>query len=158
MKLSYHEKYQVVDKNMSDSNVGGRKNKNIRNHIFVLNSVINDIIQNKKKAIDIEILDYKQCFDSMWMEECINDLWEAGIQDDHLALIFKINEKVDVSVKTPFGLTDRKQIGRVIMQGEVYGPLCCSVQVDTFGKECIQQNKYLYQYKESVGIPPPLHG
>ena len=40
------------------------------------------------------------------------------------------------------------------MQGEVYGPLCCSVQVDTFGKECIQQRKYLYQYKEIVGIPP----
>ena len=94
MKLSYHEKYQVVDKNMSDSNVGGRKNKNIRNHLFLLNRVINDVIQNKKKEIDIEILDYKQCFDSMWMEECINDLWEAGVQDDHLTLIYKINEKV----------------------------------------------------------------
>ena len=132
----------------------GEEKKNIRNHIFVRNSVINDIIQKKKKAIDIEILDYKQCFDSMWMKECITDLWEAGKQDDHLALIFKINKKVDVSVKTPFGLTDRKQIGRVIMQGEVYRPLCCSVQVDRFEKECILKNKYLYQYKESVGIPP----
>ena len=44
MKLSYYEKYQVVDKNMSDSNVGGRKNKNIRNHLFVLNTVINYVI------------------------------------------------------------------------------------------------------------------
>ena len=90
----------------------------------------------------------------MWMEECVNDLWEAGIQDDHLALIYEINKKVNVSVKTPFGLTERKQIERVIMQGEVFGPLCCSVQVDTFGKECIQKNKFLYQYKETVGIPP----
>ena len=154
MKMSYHEKYKVVDSHMSDSNVGGRKQKNIRNHIFVLNSVMNDIIQNKKKSIDVEILDYRQCFDSMWMEECINDLWEAGIQDDHLALIYKINEEVDVAVKTPFGLTSRKQIGSIIMQGEVYGPLCCSVQVDSFGKYCIENEKFLYQYKESVGIPP----
>ena len=154
MKLSYQEKYQIVDKNMSDSNVGGRKNKSIRNHIFVLNSVINDVIQNKKQSIDVEILDYRQCFDSMWMEECVNDLWEAGIQDDHLALIYEVNKNVNVAVKTPFGLTDRQNINRVVMQGEVYGPLCCSVQVDTFGKECIRKNKYLYKYKETVGIPP----
>ena len=50
-------------------------------------------------------------------------------------------------------MTERKQIGRVVMQGEVFGPLCCSVQVDTFGKECIQKSKYLYLYKESVDIP-----
>jgi hypothetical protein len=56
----------VVDRNMSDSNLWGRNNKNIRNHIIVLNSVMNDVIQNKKKCIDAEILDYKQCFDSMW--------------------------------------------------------------------------------------------
>ena len=96
-KLSYQDKYQIVDKNMSDSNVGVRKNKNIRNHIFVLNSVINDVIQNKKQSIDVEILDYKQCFDSMWMEECVNDLWEAGIQDDHLALIYEVNKNVNVA-------------------------------------------------------------
>ena len=90
----------------------------------VLNSVINDVLQNKKKPIDIEILDNKQCFDSMWMEECLNDFWEAGIQDDHLALIYEINKNIDVAVKTPFGLTERKQVERVVMQGEVYGPLC----------------------------------
>ena len=92
MKLSYKDKYSIVDKNMSDSNVGGKKSKNIRNHIFVLNSVINVVIQNMKQSIDIEILDYKQCFDSMWMEECVNDLWEAGIQDDHLALIYEVKK------------------------------------------------------------------
>ena len=34
MKLVYGDKYEMVDKNMSDSNVGARKLKNIRNHIF----------------------------------------------------------------------------------------------------------------------------
>ena len=58
MKLVYGDKYEMVDKNMSDSNVGARKSKNIRNHIFVLNGVINDVIRNPgREAIDIEILD-----------------------------------------------------------------------------------------------------
>ena len=102
----------------------------------------------------MEILDYRQCFDSMWMEEVINDLWEAGIQDDNLSLIARVNEAVEVSVKTPFGKTDSKEITNVVMQGEVFGPLCCSVQVDTFGKECVHKRKYLYEYKDEVGIPP----
>ena len=84
----------------------------------------------------------------------INDLWEAGLQDDNLNIIAKVNESVEVSVKTPFGKTDSKKIKNVVMQGEVFGPLCCSVQVDTFGKECVHKNKYLYEYKGVVGIPP----
>ena len=40
----------------------------------------------------------------------INDLWEAGIKDDNLALIFKANEFVNVGVKTPFGMTERRGV------------------------------------------------
>ena len=96
MKLTNQDKYQIVDRKMSDSNVGWRKNKNIRNHIFVLNSVMNDVLQNKNKSIDIEILNYKQCLDSMWMEEFVNDLREAGIQVDHLALKNEIYKKISM--------------------------------------------------------------
>ena len=28
------------------------------------------------------------------------------------------------------------------------------VQVDSFGKECLDQNKLLYEYKGEVGVPP----
>ena len=103
MKLVYNDKYPIVDKNMSDSNVGARKGKNIRNHIFIVNGVINEVIQDKTKAIDIQIVDYKQCFDSMWLEDCINDLFEAGIVDDKLALIYKSNESNKVAVKLHLG-------------------------------------------------------
>ena len=41
-----------------------------------------------------------------------------------------------------------------IMQGETFGPLCCSVQVDSFGKECLDQNNVLYEYKGKVEVPP----
>ena len=154
MKMVYQDKYEVVDRNMSDSNVGARKKKNIRNHLFVINGVINDVLVNKEESVDIGILDYRQCFDSMWLEESINDLWEAGIKDDNLALIAKANEVVNVAVKTPFGMTERKRMENIVMQGGIFGPLCCSVQVDTFGKECIEQDKHLYYYKDKVGVPP----
>ena len=58
MKMIYKDKYDTIDKSMSDSNIGARKHKNIRNHIFVVNSVIHDVLSKKsKEPIDIMILD-----------------------------------------------------------------------------------------------------
>ena len=111
MKLIYNDKYETIDGNMSDSNVGARKNKNVRNHIFVVNGVIHDVLSSKKKKpIDIQIMDYKQCFDSMWLEETMNNLFEAGVTDDHLALLYEGNKVVNVAVKTPAAMTVRERI------------------------------------------------
>ena len=79
MKMTYEDNYDEVDKNMSDSNVGARRKKNIRNHIFILNGIIKEAQYKKKSAVDIIIVDYNQFFDSLWQEESINDLFEAGI-------------------------------------------------------------------------------
>ena len=152
MKMIYNEEYQVIDNNMSDSNIGARKMKNIRNHIFILNGVINEAIKNQK-SIDIQILDYRQCFDSMWIEECINDMYDYGVKSTNLALIYEANKVNNVAIMTPNGLTERKNINNIVMQGEVFGPLECSVTVDTIGKECQERGEYLYSYK-GVEVPP----
>ena len=52
-----------------------------------------------------------------------------------------------VAVKTPFGLTSREIVNKIVLQWEVVGPLQCSVTVDTFGKKCLAENKLLYNYK-----------
>ena len=74
----------------------------------------------------------------------------AGIQDDELPIIFKSDETSEIAVNTPFGITDRETVHKIVMQGEVLAPLKCSVQVDTIGKECIEEKKTLYQYKGMV--------
>ena len=43
MKMIYNEKYDIIDEQMSDSNVGARRGKNIINHIFIINGIIMDI-------------------------------------------------------------------------------------------------------------------
>ena len=45
-KLIYNDNYDIINKNMSDSNIGGRKGRNVRDHLFVINGIINDIIKN----------------------------------------------------------------------------------------------------------------
>ena len=71
-----------------------------------------------------------------------------------MALLYSVNRNVKIAVKTPVGKTDRGTIRNVITQGDVFGPLLCSTQVDSFGKECLDENKYTYMYKGEVEIPP----
>ena len=110
-------------------------------------------MNNKSKSIDVVITDYKQCFDGMWLEDCLNDLYEAGVQNPNLALIHATNTKNKVAVKAPNGISERVTINDIVMQGEVMAPLECSVSVDTFGKECQKEEKYLYYYRDLVGVP-----
>ena len=155
MRLIYRDKYSKIEKNMSDSQVGARRQKSVRNHIWILNGIIQDVLNSKtKKPIDVQLYDYKQCFDSLWLNECLNDLYDSGVQDDQLALLYDINSHVRVAVKTPVGRTIRKSIYNVITQGDNFGPILCSNQVDTIGKECLNEGKYLYRYRGEVEIPP----
>jgi hypothetical protein len=79
MQMIYADKYRIIDNSMSDSNIGARKKKNIRNHIFVVNSVIHDVLSSSAKdPIDIMVLDFKQMFDSECLYECLNDVYEVS--------------------------------------------------------------------------------
>ena len=62
-RLIYNDIKETADKNMSDSQVGARPGRSIRNHLFVVNSIINSVINGNSKPVDIKIYDVKQCFD-----------------------------------------------------------------------------------------------
>ena len=42
MRMLLNDKYQVIDEHMSDSNIGGRKGRGIRDHLFIVNGIINE--------------------------------------------------------------------------------------------------------------------
>ena len=92
--LIYEDKYTSLDENMSNSNVGGRKERNIRDHLFVVHGVINSVLNGEGESIDIQIYDVEKCFDSLWLEDCMLDLYDTlppEARDDKLALVYKVN-------------------------------------------------------------------
>ena len=152
-KLIYNEDYQEIDAAMSDSNVEGRKERNIRDNLLVIYACINHTIRNKKQ-LDIQFYDLSKCFDSMWMEESMNDLYDAGVKDRNFAVISLLNDKCEAKIKTPVGDTEKFDMNRIEMQGTVIAPLKCAVQIDTIGKYCYTFNTGLYEYKNSCYVPP----
>ena len=81
-------------------------------------------------------------------------LFEAGVDDDKFALLYEANRENYVAVQTPNGLSRRDTFKKIVMQGDVLAPLISSLQVDTFGKECLEDGKHLFYYKDTVPIPP----
>ena len=125
------------------------KEKNIRNHLFEVYGIINQVKKEKSDPIDISVYDIEKCFDQLWLEELVNDLYYRGLVNDKLALIYELNKDIKVAVKTPVGLTSRVQIERKSMQGSVWSSLKCSNQMDGISEELMDRKDNIYLYKNT---------
>jgi hypothetical protein len=155
--LIYEEKYPLVDSNMSNSNIGARKNRNIRDHLFIVYGVINSVQNGNDDPVDIQIYDVENCFDALWLEDCMMDIFETlppEARDDKISLIYKVNKDNYVAVNTAVGLTERVNMRNIVMQGGKWGPLKCSNTMDQIGKKCINRGEHLYTYKGRTRIMP----
>ena len=152
MRLIYNSKYSVIDENMSDSQMGARKGKGCKSNIWIINGIIHETLHGKnKKPVLLQIYDYAQMFDSINLEEALADIYDFGVDDENLALIHKANDEVHMSVKTPGGLTDRQVIKNIVLQGDTFGSILASVQVDAIAKD-VEEAGLGYKYKQSLEI------
>ena len=119
-KMVYEDKVDDIDSYMSDSNIGARKDKNVRNHLFVIYAIINSVVQGEAKCIDMQIYDLAQAFDALWLADSMNDLWDTlptNSCDDRLGLVYQTSVKNNVAINTAVGQTDRVNIPEIVIQG-----------------------------------------
>ena len=152
MRLIYNSKYPKIDKKMSDCQMGARKAKGCKNNIFVVNGIIHEVLKSKNMTpVVLQIYDYSQMFDSINLQEALSDIYNAGVNDDSLTLLHQANAEVHMSVKTPSGLTERQTIKDIVLQGDTFGSILASVQVDSIGQECMEAG-YFYKYKDTLPV------
>ena len=89
------------------------------------------------KQLWITFYDIEKCFDSLWLEDCMNSLWDNGIIGDTLFLIYYLNAKalLNVIVKTPFEDTNPLHLTNIVKQGTVLGPILNNCSLDRVCKE-----------------------
>ena len=84
-----------------------------------------------------------------------NDLYEVGVTNDQLNLINNCDSSSKIAVKTPVGITERKEVKKVVAQGEVISSLKCTVTVDSISQTHTENlSNHLYLYRGLVPIPP----
>ena len=57
-------------------------------------------------------------------------------------------------MKTSLGLTDRFEINEKVLQGDVFGNILASNQIDSFGKHCLENQEHIYMYRDKIPIAP----
>ena len=153
-RLIYNDEYSKVDESLTDCNVGARKERTIRDNIFVINAIMNSIKNNKEGAVDFQVYDVEKCFDTLWLHEVINCLYNAGLTNDKLPLLFLENKSARVAIKTPGGLSRRINMKNLIMQGSLWGSMFCVVLMDKLGQAAYSNPELLYYYRGLVATPP----
>ena len=94
-------------------------------------------------------------FDGINLKESCADLYDGGIKDDDLQLLYAANRKIHFRVRTPTGMTKEQTLEEVVLQGDTWASASASVQCDNFGKLLLEEKaNFLYKYKGyiSVGI------
>ena len=156
-KTLYNHFYDCLDAGMSDSNVGARQNRNVRNHLFIVYRIVTNIVNEGQSGVDVMIYDLVQAFDSLWLQDCMNDIFDIlpeKKRDRKLALIYETNLNNLVAVNTPVGQTERVNMPRIVQQGGGWGPIECQVSIDKLGRECKKRDIKIFKYKDKVPIIP----
>ena len=87
--------------------------------MFIVHGIINAIIQSGG-CVDLQIYDLIKAFDALWVEDCMNDLWDtlpADSRDDRLGLLYESCRTNLVAVNTAVGQTKRVDIPTIAQQG-----------------------------------------
>ena len=140
---------------MTEFQIGGRKGRNMRDHLFVVGGIIQDTLNSvKMKPINIIVADFQLCFDGLSLPMACRDLYDSGVKDDKLALLYNVSKSSKVSVKTSVGLTDSFELKDNVLQGDVFGNILASNQIDKFGKHCLENTEHIYLYRSKIPIVP----
>ena len=147
-RLIYNDEYcNTIDDNLTDANVGARKERSVRDNMFVVSAVTNSVLNGASKPIQIEVMDVIKCYDKLWLEACINSLYDAGLRSDYLNLLYIENKTAQIAVKLNNKVTRRIPVQHVVMQGSVWGGLKCTSQMDTLNKFMKSNDRLTYKYR-----------
>ena len=150
-KIIHLEDQETINGNMSQYQVGNQKKRSIRDHTLIIHAVLHEA-RSKNIQIDIIFTDIKQCFDSVWLEEAINDLYLSGIDSRNLNLLYESNTSTSMCVESSLGKSDRVTLNNIVMQGSVSGGTLCSNQLSKLCKETHNEG-IVYMFRNKIPIP-----
>ena len=152
-RLMYNDNYHIIDQNLTDGNVGARKERSVRDNVFVLGAITNSVTNGKMAPIQISVTDVEKCFDKMWLQATINALYEAGITNDTLNILYMENRNAQIAIKVNNKLTKRVLVKDVVMQGSVWGSIKCTTTMDKLNKAMRKEVPLQYLYQNDPNIP-----
>ena len=129
-KLEKHR--EIIERMISKFQTGGIQGKCPLDNKMVLNAIIDyNIFINSETYVFFA--DAYKCFDKLDLKTSLIDLYE--ILGAHEAkLLYDMNKKANITIKTPVGETKPIQVKEITKQGTLYGPILCDINTDKVNK------------------------
>ena len=112
------------DLDISKYQTGGKKGMSTADNWIALMAVI-DNNKRMKQNTYILLADAEKCFDKLWLEDCLVDMYESGVRAREVCLLHDMNKQAKIVIETPNGLTEPITVQRIVKQGTVFGPVMC---------------------------------
>ena len=96
------------------------------------------IMERKKylgKNTYLVYADAEKCFDNLWLDDGIVELWRCGMNIRDAMMVRKMNKRAEITIRTPSGNTDKLVVEDTVRQGTVYAMDICGVSMDRVNKE-----------------------
>ena len=113
----------------TESQAGGRRKRNITDHLFIIRSVMQHFKYLNKKLI-IELIDLVKAFDTMILANVMVDLWQSNVRGKIWRNIYTINRNALIKIKTSFGKSPEIEIGETLKQGSVLASTLAALHTD----------------------------
>jgi hypothetical protein len=98
-------------------------------HLFTLKSLMS-WYEKLKVPIIIQLYDISKIFDRENLKDGLNALYSCGVHGKLYRLIFELNRKTCLKVKTGAGVSNSTELGENITQGSIGGALISTVNLD----------------------------
>ena len=150
-KLIFNSIIDIIEDQLSPSNIGARRKRSPRDHLFVAYAVVNETVQSEDVPCkDLVFTDVTQCFDSLWTQKTLSDLYSNGVKTNLLNLLHELSKSAKIVIKTPVGNSEEGSIEDTIMQGETLSSILCTSTMDKMAKDSKAET---LKYRDEVNIP-----
>ena len=123
----------------TEMQAGGRENFGSCDQIFILNTLINQAVFDKKKLY-IAFLDISKAYEKTWGNAAFYSLWKNGVKGKIWRLMKLLNQENSARIKTKFGLTDPVYLHGNLGQGSVLSVCQFSNMIDQLAKNLESRN------------------
>ena len=110
---------------LDPSQTGGQPGRHMIDNVFTILSIIERNTYLNKTTY-LTFADVRKCFDRLWLDDGIKDLWMCGVNVRDAMMVRRMNENAKITVDSPVGLTDEFKVNNIVKQGTVYAVDICA--------------------------------